>query len=59
VDPPGATGAVLQTAERAALLQAIGQQGGNMTQIARTLGVSRNTLYRKLHKYDIALPGDR
>jgi transcriptional regulator of acetoin/glycerol metabolism len=58
-DIPGAAGAVLQTAERAALLQALAQQGGNMTHTARTLGVSRNTLYRKLHKHGITLPCDR
>jgi transcriptional regulator of acetoin/glycerol metabolism len=58
-DIPGAAGAVLQTAERAALLQALAQQGGNMTHTARTLGMSRNTLYRKLRKHGITLPGDR
>ena len=52
-DPDDLPGAVLQTAERTALLHALAQQGGNVTHTAVALGVSRNTLYRKLHKHSI------
>jgi transcriptional regulator of acetoin/glycerol metabolism len=52
-DLPIAAGAALQTAERVALLQALAQQGGNITHTARALGVSRNTLYRKMRKRSI------
>ncbi len=52
-------GAALQTAEHTALLQALAQQGGNITLTARALGISRNTLYRKIRKHSIAVPRDR
>ena len=52
-------GAVLQSAERSALLQALAQQGGNITHTARALGVSRNTLYRKIHRHNITVSRDR
>ena len=57
--PDDTPGAALQTAERTALLQALAQQGGNITHTADALGVSRNTLYRKLHKHNIAIRRDR
>ncbi|TAL91405.1 MAG: sigma-54-dependent Fis family transcriptional regulator, partial [Rhodanobacter sp.] len=44
----------LQAAERAALLCALEQHGWNVSHTAHTLGLSRNTLYRKLHKHDIS-----
>ena len=44
----------LDAAERAALLTALAQQHWHMSQTAVVLGVSRNTLYRKLRKYGIA-----
>ncbi|MEO7050566.1 MAG: sigma-54-dependent Fis family transcriptional regulator [Rhodanobacter sp.] len=57
---PGDTpGAALQNAERTALLQTLAAQGGNITHAADVLGVSRNTLYRKLHKHGIGLQHDR
>ena len=57
--PDVTPGAALQTAERTALMQALGQQGGNVTHTAHALGVSRNTLYRKLHKHSIGVQRDR
>jgi transcriptional regulator of acetoin/glycerol metabolism len=51
--PEGTPGAALQAAERTALLHAFAQQGGNITRTAQALGVSRNTLYRKIHKHGI------
>ena len=50
--------APLQSAERTALLQALTQGGGNITRTANALGVSRNTLYRKLHKHSISIQHD-
>jgi transcriptional regulator of acetoin/glycerol metabolism len=44
----------LDDAERLALLAALEQQRWHMTHTAEQLGVSRNTLYRKLRKHGIA-----
>jgi transcriptional regulator of acetoin/glycerol metabolism len=44
----------LQDAERSALLAALEQHRWHMTHVAAQLGVSRNTLYRKLRKHGIA-----
>ena len=44
----------LDDAERVALLQTLEQKRWHMTQVAAQLGVSRNTLYRKLRKHGIA-----
>ncbi len=52
VDEPSA--APLEEAERQALLNALEQQRWHMTHTAEQLGVSRNTLYRKLRKHGIA-----
>jgi len=45
---------LLDAAERQALLATLAQQRWHMTHVAAVLGVSRNTLYRKLRKYGIA-----
>ena len=60
---PGAVGRLspqgrkelLLTAERAMLLRVIDVNGGNMSRAAADLGVSRNTLYRKMKRHGIAL----
>ncbi|WP_350612710.1 sigma-54-dependent Fis family transcriptional regulator [Pseudomonas sp. HY7a-MNA-CIBAN-0227] len=52
VDEP--TDSPLDDAERLALLNALEQQRWHMTHTAGQLGVSRNTLYRKLRKHGIA-----
>ena len=44
----------LDDAERLALLNALEQTRWHMTHTAEQLGVSRNTLYRKLRKHGIA-----
>lgn len=44
----------LEDAERTALLNALEQTRWHMTRTAQQLGVSRNTLYRKLRKHGIA-----
>jgi sigma-54 dependent transcriptional regulator, acetoin dehydrogenase operon transcriptional activator AcoR len=50
--PPAETR--LQAAERTALLRAIEELHGNMSRVAAELGVSRNTLYRKIKRHGIA-----
>jgi transcriptional regulator of acetoin/glycerol metabolism len=45
---------LLQCAERDALLATLEQLRWHMTHVAAQLGVSRNTLYRKLRKHGIA-----
>lgn len=45
----------LHVAERTALLQVIEQCGGNMTRVASQLGMSRNTLYRRIKRHGIPL----
>ncbi len=50
----------LEDAERLALLTALEQQRWHMSHTAEQLGVSRNTLYRKLRRHGMArasLPG--
>ncbi|MCK3829474.1 MULTISPECIES: sigma-54-dependent Fis family transcriptional regulator [Pseudomonas] len=44
----------LESAERQALLGALAQQRWHMSHVAEQLGVSRNTLYRKLRKHGIS-----
>ena len=41
----------LEEMEKRALLEALGQSEGNYTQAARILGLTRQTLYRKLEKH--------
>ncbi|MEP7295117.1 MAG: sigma-54-dependent Fis family transcriptional regulator [Burkholderiales bacterium] len=43
----------IQTNERQVLLQMLEQQRWNVSNVAKALDVSRNTLYRKLHKLHI------
>ena len=46
----------LGRAERDALLRELELERGNLSHVARKLGVSRNTLYRKMHRLGIELP---
>ncbi len=39
--------------ERMAIEEAIQRHGGNMSQVARSLGISRGALYRRLEKYGL------
>ncbi len=48
--------APLQSAERDALMRELERLHWNISRAANALGVSRNTLYRKMRKHDIALP---
>jgi sigma-54 dependent transcriptional regulator, acetoin dehydrogenase operon transcriptional activator AcoR len=45
----------LQAAERAALVRVITECHGNMTRVAAQLGMSRNTLYRRMKRHSIPL----
>lgn len=40
-------------AEREHIIELLTKHGGNVSQVAREMGVSRNTLYRKMHDYSI------
>lgn len=44
--------------EKAALLEALRQTGGNQTQAARLLGVNRVTVWHRMRKYGIDLKGE-
>jgi transcriptional regulator with PAS, ATPase and Fis domain len=44
----------LQGAEAAAIRDALERNHGNRSQTAKELGISRNTLWRKMKKYGIA-----
>ncbi len=45
----------LREAERAALLRELERMRWNISRTAQALGISRNTLYRKIHKHNIVL----
>ena len=49
--PPPATS--IEDAERLAIVSAVKNMHGNLTQAARVLGVSRSTLYRKVERYHL------
>jgi len=42
-----------EDAERALLVQALTRHGGSIPDVARALGISRGTVYNKLHRYGI------
>jgi len=44
---------LLQVAERQEMLVFLSKYGGNISMVARELGISRNTLYRKMRSYGI------
>ena len=47
------TSATLQEMEKHALVEALKIAGGNVKQVAESLGISRTTCYRKIEKYQI------
>ncbi|MBC7342932.1 MAG: sigma-54-dependent Fis family transcriptional regulator [Clostridia bacterium] len=47
-------GSYLAEAEKKAIIDALMATGGNITRAARLLGITRNTLYKKLKSYDIS-----
>ena len=44
----------LEQVEKDAIISMIERLGGNMTAVARELGIAKSTLYVKLKKFDIA-----
>jgi two-component system response regulator HydG len=55
-DPEQGAGDVsldIDTNERSLVMRALKQTGGNRTEAARILGISRRTLHRKLHTYGL------
>ena len=46
----------LGRAEREALMRELELERGNISHVARNLGVSRNAVYRKMHRLRIAWP---
>lgn len=50
-------GGTLDEFERAHIVAAIAECGGNMSKAAHRLGIDRTTLYRKLKRYGIEVPG--
>ena len=54
-DATGSPSTALREAERAALLRELERLRWNVSRTARALNVSRNTLYRKMHKHGIVL----
>jgi len=53
-DPPMALRARVEAYERGLVLEALRAAGGNRTEAARRLGISRVTLHDKLRKYGLA-----
>lgn len=51
--PAGTDHRSLQSMEREHILQVLEECGGNKTRAARLLGISKKTLYAKLHRYGI------
>ena len=50
---PETTPATIQEMEKHALVEALKIAGGNVKQVAESLGISRTTCYRKIKKYQI------
>jgi DNA-binding NtrC family response regulator len=49
----------MQSLEKRRILQALEDCGGNQTRAAKQLGISRNTLIRKLDRYGVPRPRKR
>ncbi len=48
----------LKDIEQQALMEALKNSGGNITQTAKALGIGRETIYRRLKKYNLGLKQD-
>ena len=46
----------LEDLERDHIVRVLKRQKGNVTNTARQLGISRTTLWRKMHRYHLARP---
>jgi sigma-54 dependent transcriptional regulator, acetoin dehydrogenase operon transcriptional activator AcoR len=49
----------LETMERDAIVTSLADANGNKVKAARSLGMSRATIYRKIHEYGIVVPATR
>ena len=64
LDGPGwvpvipAEGLSLETLERELILQSLERSGGNKSQAARLLGLTRRTLYSRMEKHGLRVPGE-
>jgi DNA-binding NtrC family response regulator len=64
MDGPGwvpvipAEGLSLETLERELILQSLERAGGNKSQAARLLGLTRRTLYSRMEKHGLRTPGE-
>jgi transcriptional regulator of acetoin/glycerol metabolism len=47
----------LESMERDAIVQSLADAGGNKVQAAAALGMSRATIYRRIHEFGIVVPG--
>ncbi len=52
-DNPSQVNDIMEQKQREVILEVLGQTGGNKTQAAKTLGMSRSTLYEKIKKFDL------
>ena len=52
----GVDGMTLEQVERRMIEQALDQHGGNITRVAKALGLSRTALYRRLERHGLAEP---
>jgi transcriptional regulator of acetoin/glycerol metabolism len=41
--------------EQEEIIKLLGKYGGNITRVAQEMGISRNTVYRKMKKYNIEI----
>jgi sigma-54 dependent transcriptional regulator, acetoin dehydrogenase operon transcriptional activator AcoR len=46
----------LESIERDAIVASLLDHGGNKIRVARALGMSRATVYRRIHEYGIVTP---
>ncbi|MBR6324502.1 MAG: helix-turn-helix domain-containing protein, partial [Victivallales bacterium] len=53
-EPPTAIGLNVKENEKSLIIKALEECGGNRSQAALKLNISRRTLYRKLHEYGLA-----
>ncbi|MBR6323360.1 MAG: sigma-54-dependent Fis family transcriptional regulator [Victivallales bacterium] len=53
-EPPAAIGLNVKENEKSLIIKALEECGGNRSQAALKLNISRRTLYRKLHEYGLA-----
>jgi transcriptional regulator of acetoin/glycerol metabolism len=47
----------LESMERDAIVRSLADSHGNKVQAARSLGMSRATIYRRIHEFGIVAPG--